>query len=64
MSNLSRVTRSIIITHAFPDLPLCAGVLKHRAPLARGWGHLPAKKENLFTMDVCLYGAILNFKIS
>ena len=24
-----------------PDIPLCLGVLKHRAPLARG-GHLPA----------------------
>jgi len=26
-----------------PDLPLCLGVLKHRATLARE-GHLPAKK--------------------
>jgi len=57
MSNLSRVTRSIIITHAVPDLPLCLGVLKHRAPLARGREvYLPTK--SLFTMDFCLCGAI------
>ena len=30
-------------TQTVPDLPLCLGVLKHRAPLARG-AHLPAKK--------------------
>jgi hypothetical protein len=29
-------------TRTVPDLPLCLGVLKHRAPLAWG-GHLPAK---------------------
>ena len=34
--------------HAVPDLPLCLGELKHRA--------------SLFTMDVCLCGAILNLK--
>jgi hypothetical protein len=28
-----------------PDLPLCLGVHKHRAPLARGEGHLSAKKH-------------------
>ena len=28
-----------------PDLQLCLGVLKHMAPLARGGGHLPAKKN-------------------
>ena len=44
---------------AVPDLPLCLGVLKHRASLARG-PHLPAK--NIFTMDFCLCGAILNLK--
>ena len=41
-----------------PDLPLCLGVLKHRAPLARG--HLPAKIK--ITMDFCFYGAILDLK--
>ena len=31
-------------TRTVPDLPLCLGVLKHRAPLAwGGGGHLPAK---------------------
>ena len=39
-------------------LPLCLGVLKHRAPLAKGT-HLPAI---FFTMDFCLFGAILNLK--
>jgi hypothetical protein len=45
-----------------PDLPLCLGVLKHRAPLAKegGGGHLPAKQ--FFTVDFCLCGAILNLK--
>jgi hypothetical protein len=45
-----------------PDLPLCLGVLKHRVPLTRGGGggHFPANK--IFTMDVCLCGAILNLK--
>ena len=28
-------------SQAVPDLPLCLGVLKHRAPLARG-PHLPS----------------------
>ena len=37
---------AVTITSIFlpvPDLPLCLGVLKHRAPLARWWGrgHLP-----------------------
>jgi hypothetical protein len=45
---------------AVPDLPLCLGVFKHRASLARG-PHLPAKI--FFTMDFCLIcGAILNLK--
>jgi hypothetical protein len=40
-----------------PDLPLCLGVLDHRAPLARGpFFLLPAKK---FAYDD---GAILNLK--
>jgi hypothetical protein len=42
-----------------PDLPLCLGVLKHRAPLARREGHLPAKNFVLYN------GALLmwyNFK--
>ena len=39
-----------------PDLPLCLGVLKHRAPLVRGPIFLPNK---IFTMDLT---AILNLK--
>jgi hypothetical protein len=42
-----------------PDLLLCLCVLKHRASLVRG-PHLPAK--NVFTVDFCLCGAILNLK--
>ena len=38
------------------DLPLCLGVLKHRASLT----HRPAK--NICTMVFCLCGAILNLK--
>ena len=45
---------------AVPDLPLCLGVLKHRASLVEGL-HLPAKTK--FTMDFCLCGAILNLKV-
>ena len=43
-----------------PDVPLGLGVLKHRAPLARGRGviFLPF----FFTMDFFLCGAILNLK--
>jgi len=48
-----------VVLQSVPDLPLCLGVLKHRASLARG-PHLPAKKH--FTMDFCLCGAILNLK--
>ena len=44
-----------------PDLPLCLGVLKHMAPLARGGCHLPAK-NNFITMDFWLCGAILNLR--
>jgi hypothetical protein len=36
-------------------------VLKHRAPLVRGPIFRP-KNPNIFTMDVCLCGAILNLK--
>jgi hypothetical protein len=38
---------AVTITSIFlpvPDLPLCLGVLKHKAPLARRGGHLPAEK--------------------
>ena len=38
---------AVTITSIFlpvPDLPLCLGVLKHKAPLARRGGDLPAKK--------------------
>ena len=31
-----------------PDLALCLGVLKHRAPLARGWGGGPLSRQNIF----------------
>jgi hypothetical protein len=46
-----------------PDLPLCLGVLKHRASLASGEGgaHLPVKQ--ISTMDFCSCGAILNLKV-
>jgi len=54
--------RGIDYSSPVPDLPLCLGVLKHRGPLARGEGHLAAKKN--FTMDFCLCGAILNLKAS
>ena len=30
-----------------PDLPLCLGVLKHRAPLIGQGAHLPAPKKKL-----------------
>jgi hypothetical protein len=49
----------ISCAYSVPDLPLCLGVLEHRAPLARV-AHLPAKKK--ITMDFCLCGAILNLK--
>jgi len=39
-------------SYPVPDLPLCLGVLKHRAPMIRG------------TMDFCLCGAILYLKAS
>ena len=42
-----------------PDLPLCFGVLKHRAPLAGGGGSSCQEK---ITMDFCFCGAILNLK--
>ena len=38
---------------------LCLGVLKHMDSLARGPILLP---KNVFTMDFCLCGAILNLK--
>ena len=44
---------------AVPDLPLCLGVLKHRASLARG---ASSSCQKLFTMDFCFCGAILNLK--
>ena len=43
-----------------PDLPLCLGLLKHRASLARGGLiFLPPKK---IMMDFCLCGAVSNLK--
>ena len=55
---------SFIYVKTVPDLPLCLGVLKHRASLARGGGgHLPAKKKpNILRWIFCLCGAILNLK--
>jgi len=44
---------------AMPDLPLCLGVLKHRASLIRG---ASSSCQQKFTMDFCLCGAILNLK--
>ena len=44
------------------DLPLCIGVLKYKALLARGGAIFMPKQ--LFTMDFCLCGAILNLEIS
>jgi len=41
-----------------PDLPLCLGVLKHRASLARG-AHLPAKKTFLWW----IFAYMVQFKI-
>ena len=46
-------------TGSVPDLPLCLGVFRHRAPLARGT-NLPAKI--FLRMDFGLYGAISNLK--
>ena len=44
-----------------PDLLLCLGVLKHRAPLAmEGGGVDIVLPKFFFTMDFCLCGAILN----
>jgi len=42
-----------------PDLPLCLGVLKHRAPLARGPIFLPKLFYDGFLL---MCGAILNLK--
>ena len=46
------------------DLSLCLGVLKHRAPLARGegWQGSSSCQHIFFAMDFCLSGAILNLK--
>ena len=48
-----------IISYSVPDLPLCLGVLKHRAPLARGT-HLPA---NFFLRWIFAYKMWCNFNI-
>jgi hypothetical protein len=45
----SLYVKNLSVVPVLPDLPLCLGVLKHRAPLARGGGHIPVRKE--FTMD-------------
>ena len=44
-----------------PDLPLCLGVFKHRALLARG--NPSSWQKNEFTIDFCLCGTILNLKV-
>ena len=43
-------------TRAMPDLPLCLGVLKHRAPVGQSWGIF---LQIFFTVDFCLCGASL-----
>ena len=43
-------------TRAMPDLPLCLGVLKHRAPVGQSWGIF---LQFFFTVDFCLCGASL-----
>ena len=44
----------ICLPQPVPDLPLCLGMLKHRAPLARGGGgHLPAKRNDGFLLMWC-----------
>ena len=48
--------------YAVPDLPLCLGVLKQRAPLAREVGPSSCQKY-FFPVDFSLCGAIYNFKI-
>jgi hypothetical protein len=45
---------SVIETCSVPDLALCLGVLKHRVPLARGWGGGPLSCQNIFAMDFYL----------
>jgi hypothetical protein len=52
-------TKKKCIILSFPDLPLCLGGLKHRAPLARG-AFLPAKKNFYNAYNAC--GAILKLK--
>ena len=39
---------SVIETCSVPALALCLGVLKHRVPLARGWGGGPLSCQNIF----------------
>ena len=56
----SKLSTYFYIQNAVPDLLLCLGVFKYRAPLAGEGGHLPPK--NNITMDLCLCGAILNLK--
>jgi hypothetical protein len=55
----SYVSLCILLSHTVPDLPLCLGVLKDRAPLARGSIFLPNKK---IYVEFCLCGTILNLK--
>jgi hypothetical protein len=56
---LSFSLRSITTRYRVPDLPLCLGMLKHRAPLAKG--DPSSCQFILLTMDFCLCGAILKF---
>jgi hypothetical protein len=37
---ISLLLHTSLFIVAVPDLPVCLGVLKQRAPLARGGGHL------------------------
>jgi hypothetical protein len=42
----------VIHTHAVPDLPLCFGVLKHRAPMARRRGGSFLPKNAVYMSDL------------
>ena len=54
----NKTKNNVRYLYSVPDLPLCLGVLKHRASLARGGGHLPAKIS--FTMSDLIQRNILN----
>jgi hypothetical protein len=58
----SLYVKNLSVVPVLPDLPLCLGVLKHRAPLARGGGGGGAYSCQKRIYDgFC--GAILNLKV-